>query len=113
MTRESVKGEKANVDEHDHDAEADAEFAAEAESFENVIPKKAEEEDGEIEKIAMNVLQDEGKRSFATIVFAEAGFAHSTGGRVEKESAIVSLPVVITGQPEATRCPENKKRRRK
>jgi len=86
VTRESVKSEKANVDKHDHGTEADAEFAAKVERFEDVVPQKAEEEDGEIKKIAMNVLQDEGERSFATIVLAEAGFATVQAGGSRKKA---------------------------
>src|SRR5882724_3577113 len=74
---EGVSREKNDVDEHDQSAEADAEFAAEEEGLYGVVPKKADEDDAEIEKIAMNILQDEGKRSFAAIVLANRRLADS------------------------------------
>src|ERR1051325_7213795 len=107
VARKSIGGQKDYIDEHDQRAEADTKFAIEVESFENVIPEKAEEQDGEIEKIAMNVLQDERKASLTTIVFAEAGFAHSTGGWIEKEGPIVSFAVVVASGGEAKRGAED------
>src|SRR5882724_5217764 len=55
----SVEREENDVDEHDECAEADAEFAAEEEGFDGVVPEEAEKNNREIEEVAMNVLQDE------------------------------------------------------
>ena len=49
-------------------ADADAEVRRPIEGHEGVVPKESEENDREIEEIAMNVLQDEGKRRLAAIL---------------------------------------------
>jgi len=99
----------ASYETHEHDecAEADAEFAVEEEGFDGVVPEEAKKNNREIEEVAMNVLQDEGKRSFAAIVFADRRFADGAGRWVEKEGAIVGFAVVVAGGSEAERSAED------
>ena len=104
---ESVESEEADVDEHDECAEADVECAVEIESFDGVVPEEAEKKDGEIKKIAMNVLQDKRERRFAAIVFANGGFANGAGRRIEKEGAVVGFAVVVACGAKAERGAEN------
>ena len=113
VARKSVGGEEADVDEHDDRTEADAEFAVEYECLYGVVPEKTDKEDGEIEKVTMDVLQDEGKTSFAAIIFAESGLSYGAGGRVEKKGAVVGFAVVIAGGAKAERCAEDENRRGK
>ena len=56
----------------------------------------------------MNVLQDEGKRSFTAIVFADGRFADGAGRWIKKKGSIVSFAVVIAGCAEAEWSAENK-----
>src|SRR5260221_1989954 len=104
---ERVEREEADIQEHDYCAEADAEFAAEEEGFYGVVPEEAEKNNREIKKVAMNVLQDKWKRSFATIVFANGGFANGAGRRIEKKGAVVGFAVVVAGGAKAERRAEN------
>jgi len=104
----SVKREKNDVGKHDERTEADAKFAVEAKGLEGVVPKEAEKKDSEIEEIAMNVLEDEGKSAFTRVIFAEARFADGTGGRVEKKGPVVSFAVVVAGRAETEWPAENK-----
>src|SRR5882762_10497923 len=67
----SVQSEEANVDEHDYRAEANVKTAVEVEGLDCVVPKEAEKNNRKIEKVAVNVLQDEGERSFAAIVLPD------------------------------------------
>ncbi len=83
------------------------EFAAEEEGFYGVVPEEAEKNNREIKKVAMNVLQDKWKRSFATIVFANGGFANGAGRRIEKKGAVVGFAVVVAGGAKAERRAEN------
>jgi hypothetical protein len=110
---EGVSREKDDVHEHDQSAKADAEFATEIEGSEDVIPEKTQENDGEIEKITMNILQDEGKRSFATIVFADRRLADGAGRWIEKEGAIVGFAIVIAGGAKTERRAEDEEGGRK
>src|SRR5262249_37801866 len=103
----SVKSEKDNVHEHDERAEADAKFAVETEGFNNVVPEEAQKKNGEIKKVAVNVLKDEGKATLARIVLAVVGFADSAGGRIEKKGAVVSFAVVVARCAETQRPAEN------
>src|SRR6266581_8588102 len=47
----------------------------------------------------------------ATIRFAR--FAHSAGRRVRPERFVISAPIVVAGEPESARRPENQQRGRK
>ena len=100
MARKCVQSQQANVNEHDGGAEADTELAAEIECFVYVIPEKAQEEDREIKKVSMNVLEDEGKAGFALIVLAEAWLTNGTGRRIEEKGAIVGFAVVVASGSE-------------
>ncbi len=62
--------------------------------------RKQHKENCEIEKVAMNVLQDEGKTRFRHDSFAQAGFAYGASGRIEKKSAVVGFAVVVAGGAE-------------
>ncbi len=107
----SVRGEKDDVDEHDQGAEAHTEFAVEVEGFDCVVPKEAQEEDGQIQEVAVNILEDEGERSLAMVI-AFAGFADGASRRIEKEGAVIGLALVVAGRAKAERRAEKEKRRR-
>src|SRR5205807_4961603 len=72
---------------------------------------KSEENHRDIEKIAMQILQDEGKCRLAAI--RSAALADHTGRGVEKERAIIGLPVVVAGHAESQRAAQNQQRGRK
>src|SRR5438105_4193075 len=59
----------------------------------------------------MKILQDKGKRSL-TFVTMFAAFTHCARGRIEKESSIVSLAVVVASDPESQRPNQNQQSRR-
>ena len=77
-----------------------------------VLPKEGEKDDREVEKPAMEVLQDEGKASFAAVA-PTASFAYRAGRRIEKERPVIGLSIVVAGGAESERPGQNKKRRRK
>src|SRR2546429_562126 len=60
---------------------------------------------------AMQILQDEGKCRLAAI--RSAALADHTGRGVEKERAIIGLPVVVAGHAESQRAAQNQQRGRK
>src|SRR5438034_5265001 len=59
----------------------------------------------------MQILQDEGKCRLAAI--RSAALADHTGRGVEKERAIIGLPVVVAGHAESQRAAQNQQRGRK
>ena len=61
MAGKCVGGEEQDVYEHHERPRADAETFREAEGEDGVVPKEAEEEEREVEKITVQVLQDERK----------------------------------------------------
>ena len=65
----------------------------------------------EIEKIAVHVLHDQRKRTLAEIRFAR--LAHGARRRIGPERFVIGAAIVITGQPESARRPQDQKRRRK
>ena len=74
----------------------------------NVDSKDHYKDQREIKKIAMDVLHDERERTFAQISLAR--LAHGTGWRVGPERLIVSASIIIAGEPESARRPENQER---
>src|SRR5438874_1862172 len=92
-------------------AHTDSYGAIEEEGANGVTPEKSEENHRDIEKIAMQILQDEGKCRLAAI--RSAALADHTGRGVEKERAIIGLPVVVAGHAESQRAAQNQQRGRK
>src|SRR5271168_2505845 len=86
-------------------------MAIKEESAHSVVPKKGEEENRQVEKIAMQVLQDKRKFRFARI--GALALANAAGGRIEEKGAVISLAVVVAGGAKAQRSGENQKSGRK
>ena len=76
------------------------------ESKYGVIPEKAEKQNREVEKIAMQVLQNERKRRLAAILAARR-LADRAGGWIEKKRAVVGFAIVITSRAKTERAAEN------
>src|SRR6266487_232158 len=76
-----------------------------------VVPQDDQENYGNVKKIAMQVLQDEGKAGLAAVTM-RARFANGTCGWIEKECPVVGFAIVVTGCPKAERGPEDEDRRR-
>src|SRR2546429_9973745 len=94
MAGKRVERKESDVECEDECADTDAEAAVEEKGSESVVPEKCYEENGKVEEIAMEVLQDEGKRCFATIIPARR-FTDGAGGRVEEKRAVVGFAIVI------------------
>src|SRR5882672_7642560 len=116
MAGGQVQGEQHNVYQQNQCANADAKMQLligprEPEGSDGVIPEEAQEDDGAIKKIAMEILQDERKTGFAAIVSMRR-LAHGAARRVQEERAIVSFAIVIAGHAEAERESQNEECRR-
>src|SRR5262249_45558648 len=71
-----------------------------------VGPQEEEKNDRCQKKVAMNILQHERKLRLAAVV-AAGTLAHRARRRIQKESPIISLSVIVAGRPEAERKDED------
>ena len=74
-------------------------------AFPNVIRQDQNEQERQIEKIAMHVLHDERERTLAPVALTR--LTYSACRRIGPERFVVSATIIITGEPEATRRPKN------
>src|SRR5579872_2253597 len=77
-----------------------------------VVPEKSKEHEREIEKVAVNILQNERKLRFA-LVFAFGRLAHGASRWIEEKRAVISLAVVVAGGAKTERAGEDEQRGRK
>ena len=105
MTTKCIPAEENDVNREHDCAYADPESMVEPERFPNVVTENQDENEREIQEIAMDVLHDERKRALTEIGFAR--FTNRAGGRVRPERFIISAAIVIAGQPKSARRPKN------
>ena len=63
-----------------------------------IMQEHQNEDESEIKKIPMDILQDERERGFARV--PDPGFTHCTSWRVRPERLVICASVIITGEPE-------------
>src|SRR5215831_2745837 len=103
---ERVKRKQRYVQSEDKRANADSELPVEEKRTNGVVPEKAKKKNRQIEKVAMDILQNKRKCGLAA-VFAVRKFADRTGGRIEKKRAVVIFTVVITRSTKTERRKQN------
>src|SRR5437773_2697783 len=59
----------------------------------------------------MDILQNERERFFTEVGFAR--LTHGTGGRIGPKGLVVRAPIIVAGQPEPARPPEDEEGGRK
>src|SRR5262249_45317480 len=119
VAAERETGEQYYVGEHDERTDTDAETVSrlrparsinarpEEECLNRVPGEHDEEEEREIQSIAMDVLEQERPVVLAPVRFSR--LADRTGGRVLPEGAVVRLAVVVAGQAkDARKCQDQK-----
>src|SRR5205823_1783550 len=107
VTGKQVQSQQDDVDQQHQRANTNAKVqlligTREPERADRVIPEEAQEYDGAVKEIAMEILQDEGKTRLAAIV-AVCRFAHGTARRVQEERSVIRFAVVITSHAEPER----------
>src|SRR6266851_7110767 len=99
MATESVPAEQDNINRKHDGADADAERTAaghrtvEPKGFPNVVTQNQNENEREIQKIAVHILHDQRERTLTEISFAR--FADRARGRVGPKRFVVSAPVIV------------------
>src|SRR5215472_12495777 len=76
----------------------------------SVIPEETYKDKGKIQRVAVQVLQNEREAGLAAVVALL--FAHGARGRIEQRRPVQSFAVVVAGSPEAERASQNQKCRR-
>src|ERR1700759_4028645 len=102
MARQRICREQDDVDEHHEGSDAHSELSVPPECVVDVLPQKRDEDDGEIERVAVEILKDERKFRLATV--GALRFPNGTRGRICEKSAIIRFAVVVTGGAKTQRA---------
>jgi len=111
MTTERITAEQNDIDCENHRPNANAKhtfscpWIDKPKRFAHVIGEDQNENESEIEKIAVNVLNNQREGTFAQISLSR--FTNGACRRIRPERLIVCAPVVVTGQTKSTGCPKN------
>src|SRR5438093_1048953 len=111
MTAKRIAAKQNEVDRQNNRADAETEVMIEPERFPNVVSENQNENECEIQKIAMHVLHDQRKRTLAEISFAR--LTNRACGRIRPERFVIRAAIVVTGQSKSAGRPQDQKRRRK
>src|SRR2546425_2394671 len=109
VAREGVASQEDDVDPHHQRAHADSEAVGEPERQDRVPGEHHDEEDRDVPRVAMEVLEEERKARLARVALDVADGARH---RRQPEGAVVGLAVVVAGQPEETWAPQDQEGRR-
>src|SRR5712671_856614 len=100
MAGQRVSRQQDDVKQQDESADSYSNSSVKNESAQRVAPKKEEKDKPHIQKVAMEILQNKRERGLAPVAMLPA-LTDSTGGRIEEESPVISLPVVVARDPES------------
>src|SRR2546430_1329781 len=93
---EAVEGERSGVDQQHERADPDADAAPEARPLEHVAPEEEEVDERDVERIAVEVLEDEGEGGLAAVA-VPARLAHRARRRIEEARAVVGPAAAVAG----------------
>ena len=95
MTADRIAAEQNDVDREDNCANADAESVREPERFPHVVAEDENENEREIEEVAVHILQDQRERTLAPVGLAR--LAHGAGRRIGPERFVIRAAIIVTG----------------
>jgi hypothetical protein len=105
VAAEDITGEQHHIDGQYDTADADTEVPVEPVGFDRIVDKKTPDYVRQAQKVAMEVLHDQWKVTFAKVRLS--WLADGTCRRVGPERLIVSAAIVVTGEAEESRYPED------
>src|SRR5260370_24783866 len=88
MARQRISGQENDVDQQHQRAHSHSEFPVKVEGLKHVFPQEKQEQDRQIQKISMYVLQNKRKSRFALVV--PLPFAHRASRRFPEKTPIIS-----------------------
>jgi hypothetical protein len=103
---QGIHSQKSYVEKQNQGSDSHPDLSVKKESTERIAPQENEEDESYIQEVAMEVLKNKRKRSLASVTVLTA-FADRTGWRVEEKSPVVSLSIVIAGDPKSQRPNQN------
>ena len=112
MARQRITGEQRDVDHHDHPDEPDPPALPLAEREEGVLPQEEERDEGEVQEIPVDVLEDEREGSLERVAPVDGRLANGTAWRIREIRPVIRLAVVVAGGSEAERDPQDQDCRR-
>src|SRR5438105_11421291 len=98
MAAECIAAQQNRVSGQDQSSDADAKSIFKPHSLPGVVSQKHDENQCEIEEVAMYVLKDKRKGSLAEIFLA--WLAHRAGWGIGPERLVVCAAIVVAGYPE-------------
>ena len=107
VAAERVAAEQHDVDREHERADADAELLSRpsrrrtSSAFHDVVREDEEEEQRDVQEVAVDVLEDERKRSLAAVALAR--LADGAVRRIGPERLVVRAAIVVAGEAEAGR----------
>src|SRR5258708_10564272 len=108
MAAECVTAQENRVSGQDQSSYADAKSVLKPHGLPGVVSQKHDENQCEVEEVAMYVLKDKRKGSLAEIFLA--GLAHRAGWRIGPKRLVVCAAIVVAGDSESTRRPQDQHR---
>ncbi len=117
MAPKRVPAQQDDVDEQHQGPDPDTEMHGsgrrilEPQRLVDVAGQQDQEQQCQVQKVAMHVLQDEGEAALTPVALSR--LAHGTGRRIGPKSFVVGPAVVIAGDAKPARCPEDQQGRRK
>src|SRR3981081_4680686 len=105
VTAKCITAEQNDVDREDECSDSNSKSVRKPKRFPNIDTQNDDENECEIKKIAVHVLHDEREGTLTEISFAR--FAHRAGRRIGPERLVVGAAIVITGESETARRPQN------
>src|SRR5260370_19177033 len=110
MTPECIAARENRVSGQDQSSDADAKSVFKPHSLPGVMSQKHDEDQCEVEEVAVYVLKDKRKGSLAEIFLAR--FAHRAGWWIGPKRFVVCAAIVVAGDTESTRRPQHQHRAR-
>ncbi len=101
VAAEGVARDEDGVDCQDNRAHADAEFAVFEVREDGVVAEDHDEDEGEVERVAVQVLEDH-EDAFTAVGARLRERSDGAAGRRTGESAVIRFAVVVTGETEGT-----------
>src|SRR5215472_14130240 len=108
VATEGVAAQQHEVGEQNQCAEAHPEPTVEPERVPHVARQYDQKHQGQIKKIAVDILQDQGKGALTKIFFSR--LAHSAGRRVGPKGLVVRAAIVVAGHSKPARRPKDEHR---
>src|SRR6185369_7111329 len=110
MAAEGVTGQEDHVQDQDQRTDRHAEMFGlvgidEPQAVPGIAGKDDDEDDGQVHKIAVDVLDDEREITFAEVFFA--GFADGAVRRVGPERLVIRATIIVAGETETAWSPQD------